>query len=53
MIMNDEAFTIKNLAATIIGRLAIYNPAYVIPSLRITLTQVLKEFEYAKARYKI
>ncbi|KAI9303923.1 armadillo-type protein [Cunninghamella echinulata] len=45
--LNDEVFTIREIAITIIGRLTTYNPAYVMPSLRKTLIQLLTELEYS------
>ncbi|KAG0200191.1 phosphatidylinositol kinase- protein kinase tor1 [Mortierella sp. GBA30] len=45
--LNDEVFVIRELAITIIGRIAIYNPAYVHPSLRKILIQLLTEIEYS------
>ncbi|EGX93526.1 phosphatidylinositol 3-kinase tor2 [Cordyceps militaris CM01] len=45
--LNDEAFAIREVAVSIIGRLARYNPAYVIPSLRKTLIQMLTELEFS------
>ncbi|CAG8464548.1 8437_t:CDS:10, partial [Paraglomus occultum] len=45
--LNDEAFSIREITITIIGRLAAYNPAYVMPSLRKTLIQLLTELEYS------
>ncbi|KXS11006.1 FAT-domain-containing protein [Gonapodya prolifera JEL478] len=45
--LNDEVFSIRELAITIIGRLTIHNPAYVMPSLRKTLIQLLSELEYS------
>ncbi|KNC98625.1 uncharacterized protein SPPG_06307 [Spizellomyces punctatus DAOM BR117] len=47
--LNDEVFTIRELAITIIGRLTVQNPAYVLPSLRKTLIQLLTELEYSGA----
>ena len=38
--LNDEEFTIRELALGSIGRLSSYNPAYILPSLRKTLIQV-------------
>ena len=38
--LNDEEFTIRELALSSIGRLSSYNPAYILPSLRKTLIQV-------------
>ncbi|KAF9162608.1 phosphatidylinositol kinase- protein kinase tor1 [Actinomortierella ambigua] len=45
--LNDEIFSIREYAITIIGRLSNYNPAYVMPSLRKTLIQLLTEIEYS------
>ncbi|KAJ3037894.1 phosphatidylinositol kinase- protein kinase tor1 [Rhizophlyctis rosea] len=45
--LNDEVFAIREVAITIIGRLTIHNPAYVLPSLRKTLIQLLTELEYS------
>ncbi|KAI9000239.1 armadillo-type protein [Gaertneriomyces semiglobifer] len=45
--LNDEVFVIRELTMTIIGRLALHNPAYVMPSLRKALIQLLTELEYA------
>ncbi|KAJ3577200.1 hypothetical protein NPX13_g3370 [Xylaria arbuscula] len=45
--LNDEVFGIREVAITIIGRLAQVNPAYVIPSLRKTLIQMLTELEFS------
>ncbi|KAI1775912.1 FAT-domain-containing protein [Hypoxylon cercidicola] len=47
--LNDEIFEIREVAISIIGRLARYNPAYVIPSLRKTLIQMLTELEFSDA----
>lgn len=47
MALNDEAFEIRELAIRLIGRLTESNPAYVIPSLRKTLMQLLTELEYS------
>jgi len=41
--LNDEVFEIRELAITTIGRLTTRNPAYVMPSLRKTLIQLLTE----------
>lgn len=46
--LNDEHFAIREVAIAIIGRLARYNPAYVIPSLRKTLLQMLTELEFSE-----
>lgn len=45
--LNDEDFSIREVAISIIGRLAGHNPAYVIPALRKTLIQMLTELEYS------
>jgi FKBP12-rapamycin complex-associated protein len=45
--LNDEMFAIREAAITIIGRLTLHNPAYVMPSLRKTLIQLLTELEYS------
>lgn len=45
--LNDEVFAIREITITIIGRLAFHNPAYVMPSLRKTLIQLLTELEYS------
>ncbi|KAI0880026.1 FAT-domain-containing protein [Annulohypoxylon maeteangense] len=47
--LNDEVFDIREVSISIIGRLALYNPAYVIPSLRKTLIQMLTELEFSDA----
>jgi FKBP12-rapamycin complex-associated protein len=47
LVLNDEIFAIREAAITIIGRLTLHNPAYVIPSLRKTLIQLLTELEYS------
>jgi len=43
--LNDEVFTIRVTAIGIIGRLAIHNPAFVMPPLRKALIQLLTELE--------
>ncbi|KAF2843628.1 phosphatidylinositol 3-kinase tor2 [Patellaria atrata CBS 101060] len=45
--LNDETFAIREAAMTIIGRLTAINPAYVFPSLRKVLIQLLTEVEYS------
>ena len=45
--LNDEVFAIREIAIGIIGRLTAHNPAYVMPSLRKTLIQLLTELEYS------
>ncbi|KAI0739638.1 armadillo-type protein [Daedaleopsis nitida] len=44
---NDEVFENRVTAVTVIGRLAMHNPAYVMPSLRKALIQLLTELEYS------
>ncbi len=43
--LNDEIFEIRELAICTIGRLSSKNPAYVMPSLRKTLIQVLDQIQ--------
>ncbi|KAG9294210.1 hypothetical protein G9A89_021569 [Geosiphon pyriformis] len=50
--LNDEIFAIREITITIIGRLAAYNPAYIIPSLRKTLIEILTELEYSSVSRK-
>ncbi|XP_055375785.1 serine/threonine-protein kinase Tor [Condylostylus longicornis] len=45
--LNDEVFEIREHAIVTIGRLSIMNAAYVMPSLRKTLIQLLTELEYS------
>ncbi|GAA93365.1 uncharacterized protein L969DRAFT_91224 [Mixia osmundae IAM 14324] len=45
--LNDEIYGNRVIAIKIIGRLSAYNPAYVMPSLRKTLIQLLTELEYS------
>ncbi|PCH36202.1 atypical/PIKK/FRAP protein kinase [Wolfiporia cocos MD-104 SS10] len=45
--VNDEVFENRITAVGLIGRLALHNPAYVMPSLRKTLIQLLTELEYS------
>jgi FKBP12-rapamycin complex-associated protein len=45
--LNDEVFSVREAAIKIIGRLTHVNPAYVMPSLRKTLIQLLTELEYS------
>lgn len=49
MALNDELFAVRQEAITIIGRLTKINPAYVVPSLRKTLIQLLTELEFASS----
>lgn len=45
--LNDEQFAIREVAVSIVGRLARLNPAYIIPSLRKILIQMLTELEFS------
>jgi FKBP12-rapamycin complex-associated protein len=45
--LNDEVFEVRELAITVIGRLTTRNPAYVMPSLRKTLIQLLGDLEFS------
>ncbi|RKF83441.1 Serine/threonine-protein kinase tor2 [Golovinomyces cichoracearum] len=45
--LHDEVFAVRETAITIIGRLTHVNPAYVIPSLRKVLIQMLTELEFS------
>ncbi|KAK2463572.1 hypothetical protein APHAL10511_004323 [Amanita phalloides] len=45
--LNDEFFENRVAAVNLIGRLAKHNPAYVMPSLRKALIQLLTELEYS------
>uniref|UniRef100_A0A182MSJ1 Serine/threonine-protein kinase TOR n=1 Tax=Anopheles culicifacies TaxID=139723 RepID=A0A182MSJ1_9DIPT len=45
--VHDEVFEIRELAIIIIGRLSTINPAYVMPSLRKTMVQLLTELEHS------
>ncbi|KAJ9051250.1 phosphatidylinositol kinase- protein kinase tor1 [Entomophthora muscae] len=47
MALNDEVFRNRKAAIAIIGRLAGHNPAYVVPSLRKILIQLLTNLEYS------
>ncbi|KAF2280167.1 phosphatidylinositol 3-kinase tor2 [Westerdykella ornata] len=47
--LNDEMFSIREAAMTIIGRLTRVNPAYVFPSLRKVLIQLLTEINYSNS----
>ncbi len=64
--LNDEVFEIRELAICMIGRLSSKNPAYVMPSLRKVLIQVLNHvhgylafdmvrvaFSHCKMHYKM
>jgi FKBP12-rapamycin complex-associated protein len=45
--LNDEVFENRVQAVALIGRLAKHNPAYVMPSLRKALIQLMTELEYS------
>ncbi|KAJ3394189.1 phosphatidylinositol kinase- protein kinase tor1 [Entophlyctis sp. JEL0112] len=47
--VNDEEFAIRELSVSIIGRLTLHNPAYVMPSLRNLLIKLLAELEFSTA----
>ncbi|KAJ3311625.1 phosphatidylinositol kinase- protein kinase tor1 [Boothiomyces sp. JEL0838] len=47
MALNDEVFSIREVAMGIIGRLSTFNPAYIMPSLRKLLIKLLAELEYS------
>ncbi|KAH7139276.1 armadillo-type protein [Dendryphion nanum] len=47
--LNDEIFGIREAAMSIIGRLTRINPAYVFPSLRKVLLQLLTEVQYSNS----
>lgn len=50
--LNDEVFSVRNIAIVLLGRLSSINPAYIIPSLRKTLIQLLSRLEYSTASRK-
>ena len=50
--LNDEIFGIRVEAINILGRLTAVNPAYVIPSLRKILLELLTELKYLKTSRK-
>ena len=45
--LNDEVFEIREQTICIIGRLTVLNPAYILPSLRKTLMELLTEMEHS------
>jgi FKBP12-rapamycin complex-associated protein len=45
--LNDEVFEIRELAMGILSRLATHNPAYVLPTLRKKLIELLNDLEYS------
>lgn len=50
--LNDELFAIRKVAIKILGRLSSINPAYIVPSLRKTLIQLLSRLEYSNTSRK-
>ncbi|KAH3666740.1 hypothetical protein OGAPHI_003189 [Ogataea philodendri] len=46
MVLNDESLEIRKAAIKLVGRLAEINPAYIVPSLRKLLIQLLTTLEY-------
>lgn len=51
MALNDEDAGVRMKAVPILGRLAIRNPATVMPSMRSELIRLLTELEYSKDSY--
>lgn len=47
--LNDERFSIREQAISIIGRLAVRNPAYVMPSLRKALIELVTELDFSQS----
>ncbi|CAG9463067.1 unnamed protein product [Pedinophyceae sp. YPF-701] len=45
--LNDESATVRQLAISVVGRLAPLNPAYVLPALRKHLQQLLSDMDHA------
>ena len=45
--LNDEVFEVREVTISLIGNLSTMNPAYVMPSLRKTLVQILIELEHS------
>ncbi|KAJ2004950.1 phosphatidylinositol kinase- protein kinase tor1 [Coemansia thaxteri] len=48
LLLNDEAFELRLRSLELAGRLAQKNPAYMLPSLRRMVVQLLAELEYAR-----
>lgn len=46
--VNDEVFLVRLAAISVLGRLSRINPAYVVPSLRKTMIELLTDLEYSK-----
>ena len=49
--LNDEVYENRRKAIDLIGRMAMHNPAYVMPSLRKALIQLLTELQYTTNVY--
>jgi FKBP12-rapamycin complex-associated protein len=45
--LNDAVFSNRELVIGIIGRLALHNPAYVMPSLRKVLIQMISNLQFS------
>ncbi|CUM64043.1 uncharacterized protein PRCAT00001631001 [Priceomyces carsonii] len=50
--LNDEVFEIRKVAIRILGRLSSINPAYIVPSLRKTLIELLSRLQYSTSSRK-
>ncbi|CAI5758005.1 unnamed protein product [Candida verbasci] len=50
--LNDEIFDIKKIAIKMLSKLSSINPAYIVPSLRKTLIQLLSRLEYSTTSRK-
>lgn len=46
--VHDEVFLVRLAAITVLGRLSKINPAYIVPSLRKTMIELLTDLEYSK-----
>lgn len=45
--LNDESFGIRKVSVKLLGKLSLINPAYITPSLRKTLIQLLTKLRFA------
>jgi len=45
--LNDEAVAVRALAVGVVGRLAAFNPAHVLPALRRHLMQLLNDMDHS------
>ncbi|KAI5965219.1 TOR1 [Candida pseudojiufengensis] len=50
--LNDEVFEVRKVAIRILSRLSSINPAYIVPSLRKTLIQLLAKLDYSTTSRK-